>query len=103
MNSRRIGLLYASCGLVLGLVVLASLSAGVGNVEGVSRFFVYENDTDSTDANGIPAHSIAAVVAGGDAQEIGEQIALRKSPGIQTFGDVDVTVVSPVWFSRPCT
>lgn len=73
--------------------IVPAISAAIGDVEGVTRHFVYENDTDAPDGDGLPAHSIAAVVEGGDNQDIGEAIAGRKPPGIQTFGDVDVTVI----------
>lgn len=72
--------------------ILDSLRAAVGNVEGVSRSTVYENDTDSTDGDGIPAHSISAVVEGGDVDAVAAAIFLRKPPGIQTYGTTDVTV-----------
>lgn len=70
------------------LTVLASIEGGVANVSGVTRSKIYENDTDITDSNGIPAHTIAAVVHGGDAQDVCDAIGLRKAPGIQTFGSV---------------
>ncbi len=73
--------------------ILDSLSAAIGAVEGVTRYFVYENDTDAPDANGIPAHSISAVIAGGDTNDIGDAIVSRKPPGIQTYGTTDVTVL----------
>lgn len=69
----------------------AMLSA-VGNVPGVTRYVIYENDTSSTDANGIPAHSFSVIVLGGTITEIAKAIQSKKPPGIQSFGDIDVTV-----------
>lgn len=66
--------------------ILDAIAAAVGNVAGMGRSQVYENDTDVADADGIPAHSIAVVTEGGDAQDIAEAIAGRKPPGIQTYG-----------------
>lgn len=73
--------------------IIESITAGLANLGGVQRLLVYENDTDSTDADGIPSHSIAAVVQGGDTVEIAETIAARKSPGTGTAGSVTEIVI----------
>lgn len=81
--------------------------AGVASVVGVTRYKVYDNDTNETDANGIPGHSIAAIVEGGTDAEIAEQIYLRKGPGCGTFGALAITYINSdglqtiVRFSRP--
>nr|DAY58396.1 MAG TPA: Baseplate J like protein [Caudoviricetes sp.] len=81
--------------------------AGVASVVGVTRYKVYDNDTNETDANGIPGHSIAAIVEGGTDAEIAEQIYLRKGPGCGTFGTLAITYINSdglqtiVRFSRP--
>lgn len=72
--------------------ILASINGAVGNVAGVSRFITYENDTASTDSNGIPAHSIAVVALGGNSANIAAAIASRKPPGVQTYGSTSVIV-----------
>jgi len=73
------------------LSVLEGIVGAVASLAGVSRFRGYENDTGATDANGIPAHSMAIVVEGGDAQAIGEAIAVKKTPGSPTYGTTTVT------------
>lgn len=45
---------------------------------GAARARIYENDTSAPDANGIPGHTISAVVDGGDAVAIATAIARRK-------------------------
>lgn len=75
-----------------GQAIIDSISAAIGNVPVVERFLVYENATGSTDSNGIPAHSISAVVEGGDVSLIADAIASRKPPGIQTYGTTSETV-----------
>jgi hypothetical protein len=45
------------------------------------------------DDNGIPGHSIAPVVEGGDANDIAWAIALKKSPGCGTYGTTAVDVL----------
>ena len=72
--------------------VMTGLSAGISNIVGVSRYRGYENDSDSEDANGLAPHSISYVVEGGEAFEIADVIARRKTPGVPTEGDVSVDV-----------
>ena len=63
-----------------------STVAGIASVSGVTRYKVYDNDTNLTDENGIPGHSIAAVVEGGLDADVAEQVYLRKGPGGGTYG-----------------
>lgn len=87
--------------------IFEGIVGSVANVTGVTRIKGYENDTDTTDANGIPAHSIAIIAEGGDAQTIFETIAEKKTPGTGTFGTLSTTVIDAVnsvhivRFSRP--
>lgn len=77
------------------------------NVEGSYAAIVYENDTDETDADGLPPHSLEAVVYGGLDGEIAQQIFRRKAAGIQTHGSTSISVLSDssatytIKFSRP--
>lgn len=79
----------------------------VGSILGVERLKGYENDTALTDANGLPPHTISLVVQGGDATEIAQAIANKKTPGTGTFGttSVDITdeygVTRAIKFYRP--
>lgn len=73
------------------LSTMESIRGGVANIEGVTRSKVYENDTNITDGDGIPAHSISAVVEGGTNQDIADVINLRKTPGTGTYGTTTVT------------
>ncbi len=70
-----------------------SVIAAVANITGVQFIRGYENDTDNVDANGLPPHSISLVVDGGDAQAIGNAIALKKTIGAATYGTTSVTVI----------
>lgn len=86
---------------------LASILGGLLTLDNVERAVVLENDTALTSAEGIPPHSIAAVVEGGDATKIAELLFLRKTLGTGTFGSTSVTVQDAngvprtVKFSRP--
>jgi uncharacterized phage protein gp47/JayE len=69
-----------------------SIYAALANISGVGRVYVYDNDTDYFNSEGIPQHSICAVIEAGDATLIAETIAIKKNPGCGTFGDVKVVV-----------
>ncbi|UIY58262.1 baseplate J/gp47 family protein [Burkholderia cepacia] len=83
------------------LTVLDGIVGAVANVPGVTRYVAYENDTSSTDANGIPSHSISLVVEGGDATAIANAIAAKKTPGAGTFGTTSIVVADI--YGRPIT
>lgn len=73
--------------------VLEGTVGAVAALPGVTRWRAYENDQNDTDANGLPGHSIALVVEGGDTQAIGYAIARKKTPGTYTFGTTSVYTV----------
>lgn len=75
------------------LSVLDAIFGGLATLDGVQRLLVYENDTGAFDSNGLPPHSISAVLEGGDAQTIANTIARYKCPGTGTFGDVTETTL----------
>lgn len=72
--------------------VLDGLTSNLEALTGVDYVRVYENDTNATDSLGLPAHSIAAVVRGGDVQEIVETIFKLKGLGVYTHGTTSGTV-----------
>lgn len=65
--------------------VFDATMAGVQNTAGVTGAQGYENPTGVMDANGLPAHSIAVVVVGGNENDIANTIQVYKTPGTQTF------------------
>lgn len=84
-----------------------AVDGAIANVTGVTRHKLYENDTGSVDSNGIPAHSIAAIVDGGDATDIAQIIRGKKGQGVSTYGSTSVSVPDKydnphvISFSRP--
>lgn len=94
-------------------VALASLTpfdavdGAIANVEGVTRHKLFENDQEVTDSNGLPPHSISAIVEGGDATEIADTIRSVKGQGVTTYGTTAVIVTDKygnpytIRFSRP--
>lgn len=69
-----------------------AVDGAIANVTGVTRHKLYENDTGAVNSDGIPAHSLAAIVDGGDVKEIAQTIRGKKGQGVATFGSTTVTV-----------
>lgn len=80
--------------------VTYSLAANLKALPGVVYGVVYENDTASTDGNGVPAHSIACVVKGGVAADIAQTIYDRKGQGVGTYGTTTVAITDLSGASR---
>jgi uncharacterized phage protein gp47/JayE len=80
--------------------VMEGIVGAVAKVNGVRRLRGYENDTNVTDANGVPGHTIAIVAEGGDAVEIATTIALEKTAGTGTFAR-DAAHFDPAIEDRP--
>lgn len=95
LRQRWNGSLYAR-----SVAMTDSIAAALLTLNGVTVARVYENDSDNTDAEGRPPHSIEAVVAGGDADEIGATIWQKKAAGIDTFGSQSVAVTDSQGFSH---
>jgi uncharacterized phage protein gp47/JayE len=72
--------------------VLDGIIGAVASLPGVTEYAGYENDTNSTDSNGLVAHSLAIVVQGGDDIEIAQTILEKKTPGAYTNGTTRETV-----------
>lgn len=75
--------------------VIGGIYGTVANLPGVQRLLIYDNDTGSSDVNGIPAHSISVVVSGGDAMAIAQTIEQKKTPGTGTYGSTSELVYDP--------
>jgi uncharacterized phage protein gp47/JayE len=77
------------------------------DVEDVESATIFVNDTDVTNGDGMPPHSVEGVVRGGAEADIREALFRTVCQGIQTHGGVSGTVtdsqgiVRTVKFSRP--
>lgn len=71
---------------------LEGLLGALLDVDGVVDALILENDTNATDANGIPGHSIWCIVLGGADADIGEAIYVKHNAGCGMKGTVDVAV-----------
>lgn len=95
--------------MIPSLSVMEGIVGAVASLAGVSRYRGYENDTNTTNADGVPAHAISLVVEGGTTQAIAEAIAAKKTPGTATYGTTTYTtydqygVPNVINFFRPTT
>ena len=91
---------------------IESMLGEIGAVEDVRKFLIYNNKDNSTDANGIPAHSMAIFVDGGTDEAVGQAIYNKLTPGCgldDPGTPVSVVVTSAIYpqqsetivFSRP--
>ena len=84
-----------------------ALDGAIANISGVTRHVLYENDTGTVDSNGLPPHSITAVVDGGDATEIATVIRLKKGQGVTPNGSTVIIILDTygnpheIGFNRP--
>lgn len=74
------------------LTVFEGTLGAVRNVSGVITAQGYENPTNTTDANGLPPHSISVVASGGLDSDVASAIQVHKTPGAQTYGSTTVLV-----------
>lgn len=89
------------------LTVFEGIVAQILDTSGVTRARGYENNTSSTDGNGIPAYALAFLAEGGVNNDIFAAIAAKIPPGVPTFGALSTTVTDSfgstrfVRFARP--
>ncbi len=79
---RRIELLRIS-----GAATLEAVRSAILDTLNVTQAFIFENDTDVVDGNGLPAHSFESVVQDGEDLGVAQTIFDTKPIGIQTFRD----------------
>lgn len=70
---------------------IGRLFTALSNLANVTDLAVYENDTDTTDSDGIPAHSLFVIVEGGATDDIVETMAKNKTGGKGMLGTVTGT------------
>ena len=78
-----------------------AVDGALANVAGVTRHKLYENDTHAVDSNGLPPHSLSAIVDGGDATVIAQTLRGKKGQGVSTYGKTSISV--PDKYGNPHT
>lgn len=90
-----------------GTTTADALRAALLDVAGVTSVTLFVNDTDTTDADGVPPHAIEALVLGGTDANIRAALFANVAAGVATYGSTSGTVVDSqgtshtVKFSRP--
>lgn len=90
-----------------GTGTTAAIRAKIAALTNVIDVFVFENDDDTVDGDGLPGHSFEVVVNGGDEDEIAAVIAAEKPAGIATYGNTTISTLDAngfavdINFSRP--
>jgi len=74
---------------------LDGIDGALLDLEGVVDVAVFENVTNTTDADGIPAHGIWVIVEGGANTDIADVIFNKKSAGADMKGSVTVDKTTP--------
>ncbi|WP_269914785.1 baseplate J/gp47 family protein [Acinetobacter sp. HY1485] len=86
---------------------LQSLESALLSLNGVYRCKIFENYTNTQDSNGLPAHTVCAIVQGGDSNEIATTINSKRSMGCGLFGNTTIStknlygIVEKISFYRP--
>lgn len=72
---------------------LAGLIAALDNITGMVSAFVYENNSSTTNGDGVPSHSIWVIISGTvlDA-DVAQAIYTKRNAGCGMFGDVHYTI-----------
>ena len=70
---------------------IGSIKSVIYSLDGVKFVTYFENDTESTDENGLPMKSFEFVVDGGDSKEITDAIFVNKTIGTRAYGTTNET------------
>lgn len=69
---------------------LGDIAYALRSVDGVTYVKIYENAENTVDTNGLPPHSVAAIVLGGDDEKVAQAFRRYVVPGINTYGNTTV-------------
>ena len=84
-----------------------ALRAAILQVDDVTSCTVFANNTDTTDADGVPPHAVECLVRGGTNQDIFDALLANVAAGIATYGSTSGSAVDDegtshtMKFSRP--
>jgi uncharacterized phage protein gp47/JayE len=80
--------------------IFDGIVANIEAVPGVTRVAAYENNTDATNDDGIPANTLYFIVEGGAQAAIFAAINATITSGIPTYGSITETITSPSGSTR---
>jgi len=82
------------------ITIFVGIIAALQQVPGVTRVAGYENNTNSTNGNGIPANTLCFVVENGAQADIAGAIASKMPPGIATYGNTSTVITDTAGTTR---
>jgi uncharacterized phage protein gp47/JayE len=85
---------------VAGAATLEAIRANLQATTGVTTAIVFQNNSDITDTEGRPAHSVEAVVIGGTDADIADTLFNSVAAGITYHGSVTEVVTDSQGFSQ---
>lgn len=83
--------------------VLEGITGSLYSLDGVEKLKLVENSTSITDENGVPPHSICLVIKGGDTAAIAKVLAVKKTIGAGTYGDLVSTHTDRYGLETKCS
>lgn len=83
-----------------GTGTLGAIREALSNVDDVTSVKVFHNPTDLTDGDGMPPHSVEALVRGGVDQDIFDTLLANVAAGIATHGNTAGTAEDEEGFSH---
>jgi uncharacterized phage protein gp47/JayE len=79
-----------------GSANVAAIYTAIANIDGVIACRVFENKTDFVDLNGVPGHSIWAIVEGGADEEIAAALFGTVDGGVGLHGSTVISYADPI-------
>jgi uncharacterized phage protein gp47/JayE len=84
--------------------IFDGIAAAIAQISGVTRVTPYENNTNTTNSNSIPANTLAFVVEGGVPLSVAQAIASKIPPGIGTYitapGGANFTITDSAGYTK---
>lgn len=77
-----------------------SIYAALFSLDNVEQVYIEENDTNITNANGVPGHSFLVLIDGGVSAEIARAIWENRPGGILSVGNTTVTIKDKYGYDR---
>ncbi len=77
-----------------------SIYSALFNLVGVEQVYIEENDTNITNANGVPGHSFLVLVEGGVSVEIAKAIWENRPGGILSVGNTTIQITDKFGYTR---
>ena len=75
---------------------VGGLYTAIADIASVNGLKIYENNTDTTDSNTVPPHSIWCIIDGGSLADIAQTLVMTKNCGTGMKGSISETYVETI-------